>query len=176
MKKLHFLSILFAICLLFSSCSSFSRHTATNTEPINTAVFLNEPEEIIRIVNEKEEKLSQENADTIYKAFLDLIKKLEKTSSLKTQFHKKYIKEWKKENTCFEFRYSQRRNYTGSLDENDLFVWGNLQFDAFLFVYYAGNLIAVPYLKDNYVDINGLFLCLVFSEENLNDFMKIIQF
>lgn len=56
-----------------------------------------------------------------------------------------------------------------------MFSWGELKFDAFLFIYYSGSLIAVPYLDNGYVGINDLFLFLNFPEEEITKFINIIE-
>lgn len=86
------------------------------------------------------------------------------------------VLEWKKEYTCFEFRYTQRHNYIGALsDSGSMFSWGELKFDAFLFICYSGGLIAVPYSDKDYVGINNLFLFLTFPEEEMTKFINIIE-
>lgn len=56
-----------------------------------------------------------------------------------------------------------------------MFSWGELKFNAFLFIYYSGGLIAVPYLDNGYVGINNLFLFLNFPEEEITKFINIIE-
>ncbi len=175
MKRMRLFALLFAICCFFVGCSSFSKHTVTNTEEIRTEIFLEEPDSVVRIVEGEEERLSLESVDALYNGFMGLMRTLQRADTLKTPFAEKRIKEWKEGYTCFEFRYLQRRNYVGSLgNETELFTSGNLPFDAFLFVRYSGGLIAVPYLEDEYVGIDGLFLFLAFSEETLAEFMAIV--
>lgn len=136
---------------------------------------MEKPDRLICIKKGTEKQLSSDALEAIYTAFMKLMDTLQHTDSLKTPFQLKYVKEWKEKYTCFEFRYVQRHNYTGRLDdEQGLFAWGNLRFDAFLFVSYSGGLIAVPYLADDYVGINDLFLFLTFPEEELNQFIALI--
>lgn len=176
MKRGMFLAILLAACYFFVGCSSFSKHTVSNTKEIRTEVFPDKPDSVICITNGKERQPPGDSLETIYNSFMNLIDSLEQTDTLKTPFQSKRVKEWKKEYTCFEFRYSQRHNYVGSLsDEGNMFSWGELKFDAFLFIYYSGGLIAVPYLDNGYVGINNLFLFLNFPEEEITKFINIIE-
>ena len=176
MKRLSFLSILLAICCFFAGCSPFSKHTVANTEEIRTETFLDCPDYLICFTNGKEKQLSPDFAENVYNAFMSLTDALEETDALKTPFQSKYIDEWKREYTCFEFRYNRRRDYAGALkDEKGLFTWGEIRFDAFLFVYYSGGLIAVPYIDGNYFGVNDLFLFLDFPENEMNEFMNVIR-
>lgn len=176
MKKINLFSVFLAMCCFLVGCSSFSKHTVSNTEEIRTEVFPDKPDSVICITNGKERQLPGDSLETVYNSFMNLIDSLEQTDTLKTPFQSKRVKEWKKEYTCFEFRYSQRHNYVGSLsDEGNMFSWGELKFDAFLFIYYSGGLIAVPYLDNGYVGINDLFLFLNFPEVEITKFINIIE-
>lgn len=164
------------LCCFSAGCSSFSKHKVENAEEIRTETFLDKPDYIIRITDGNENRLSVEVSETVYNAFMDLMNALSQTSALKTPFRTKLINEWKSDYACFEFRYTRRRNYVGALnDENDMFSWGELKFDAFLFVCYSGGLIAVPYIGNNYTGINDLFLFLNFPEEEMNNFINILR-
>lgn len=177
MKKISLLSVFLAICCLLVGCSSpFSKHTVSNTEEVRSEMFLDKPDSVICITNGKEKQLSGDSLETVYNSFMNLMDSLGETSTLKTPFQSKHVNEWKKEYTCFEFRYSQRHNYVGTLsDESSMFSWGKLKFDAFLFIYYSGGLIAVPYSDKNYVGINNLFLFLTFPEEEITEFINTIE-
>lgn len=142
---------------------------------MRTEIFLEKPDQLICIKKGEEKQLALEDSDTVYDAFMELMDTLQQTDSLKTPFQSRRVKEWKEKYTCLEFRYTQRRNYVGALDNGEgLFSWGDLRFDAFLFISYSGGLIAVPYLEDDYVGINNLFLFLTFPEEELNKFLKTV--
>ena len=173
MKRISLCSILLAICFLVS-CSFFSKHTVTNKKEMRTEIFLEKPDYLICITNGTEKQLDSNSIETVYNAFMSLIDTLQQTGTLKTGFQSKKVKEWKKEYTCFEFRYMQRRNYIGALDDGEFFSWGELRFDAFLFIYYSGGLIAVPYIGNSYVGINNLYLFLEFPEEEMNKFMNVL--
>ena len=176
MKRVKVLAILLAACCFLVGCSSFSKHTVSNTEEVRTEIFLDKPDSAICITNGKEKQLSGDSLEEVYNAFMRLMNTLGQSDTLKTPFQSKRINEWKKEYTCFEFRYSQRHNYVGSLsDRGNMFSWGELKFDAFLFIYYSGGLIAVPYLDNGYVGINNLFLFLNFPEEEITKFINIIE-
>ena len=175
MKRINLLSILLIICCFLVGCSPFSKHSVSNTEEINSETFLDKPDYVICITNGNEKQLSFDSLETVYNEFMNLMDTLEQIDTLKTSFQPKLIKEWKQKYTCFEFRYTQRRNYVGILDnKTSLFSWGELRFDAFLFVYYSGGLIAVPYIENDYIGINDLFLFLTFPEEEINQFINII--
>lgn len=174
MKRIRLLPILLTLCCLFTSCSSFSKHTVVNIKEKHTEIFLEKPEQMVSIASGKEEKCLPEKLDVIYNSFMALMAELEQTDTLKTPFQENLVETWKKECTCIEFRYSQRRIYTGSLGKDALFSCEDLQFDAFLFVNYSGGLIAIPYIENRYVGINNVFLFLKFSETQLNNFIKII--
>ena len=58
---------------------------------------------------------------------------------------------------------------------SNYFTWGNIEFDAFLFINNSTSLIAIPYLENKYVGINNLYLLLKFEESNLNNFIKIVE-
>lgn len=176
MKRGRFLAILLAACCFLVGCSSFSKHTVSNTEEIRSEVFLDKPDSVICITNGKEKQLSGDSLEAVYNSFMNLMDSLGETSTLKMPFQSKRVKEWKKECTCVEFRYTQRHNYVGTLsDSGSMFSWGELKFDAFLFIYYSGGLIAVPYSDKGYVGINNLFLFLTFPEEEITKFINIIE-
>ena len=162
------------ICLLLL-CGCFSHHTVSNKSVLKTDTFLEKPEQLVAIVNGKEKEISDETINTIYEPFTKLIASIKYVDTLKTQFDSSKINEWKKNNTCFEFRYLQRRCFTGSLDPKSSYFWGNIEFDAFLFINNSTSLIAIPYLENKYVGINNLYLLLKFEESNLNNFIKIVE-
>lgn len=162
------------ICLLLL-CGCFSHHKVSNKNILKTDTFLEKPEQLVAIVNGKEKEMNDEAINTIYEPFTKLIDGIKYVDTLKTQFDSSKINEWKKNNTCFEFRYLQRRYYTGSLDPKSSYFWGNIEFDAFLFINNSTNLIAIPYLENKYVGINNLYLLLEFEESNLNNFIKTVE-
>jgi len=174
MKRVNLLLLLLAVCCVFCGCSSFSKHKATNTEELRTEKFLDKPEQIIHFAYGKETALSTDALDATYSAFTEMMGTLRNVSTLKTAFRASSVKEWKKDCTCFEFRYAQRRNYVGQLDDGSLFTWGNLRFDAVLLVYYSGAIIAVPYIDGAYVGVNDLYLCLFFPETEINKFLSAV--
>ena len=178
MKKIRWKELVIALimaCCFLVGCAPFSKHNVENIKEIQTEIFLDKPEDMIYIEGGEEKQLSAAFLDTVYEGFTELMKTLQRVDTLKIPFDVSRIEAWKKENTCFEFRYKQRRNYIGALEKDEgLFSWGDLRFDAFLFVYYSGGLIAVPYVDDNYVGINDLFLFLVFPEEDINNFISLI--
>ena len=176
MIKVFFKIVPLLLCCFLIVCSSCSTYRVENKNEKETEIFLEKPDFLIHIANGREEQLSSQALNDVYNAFIPLIQKLQQTSTLKTKFNAKYIREWKKENICFEFRYKQRRNYTGKLSSEDNYIsWENIRFDAFLFVYYSGGLMAIPYIENHYVGINDLFLFLVFNEQDLNKFLQTIQ-
>ena len=175
MKKPFLKSFTAFICLLLL-CGCFSNHKVSNKNILKTDTFLEKPEQLVAIVNGKEKEINDEAINTIYEPFTNLIANIKYVDTLKTQFDSSKINEQKKNNTCFEFRYLQRRCYTNSLDSSsNYFTWGNIEFDAFLFINNSTNIIAVPYLENKYVGINNLYLLLEFEESNLNNFIKIVE-
>lgn len=175
MKRVSLVLILSVMCCFFTGCSNFSKHKVTNTEEVSTEIFLDKPDSLIRIKNGNEKQLSDDDSETVYNAFMNLMESFQNAETLKTQFRTELINEWKQKYTCFELRYTRRHNYVGNLyGEESLFSRAELKFDAFLFVYYSGGLIAVPYIDNNYVGINNLFLFLRFPDEEISRFISLI--
>lgn len=159
--------------------SGYSKHKVEVSEILQTEKFLDSPDFMIYMYNKSEQEFPQEEKAFLYEKFSELLKTLFDTSTLKTPFSIKYIDEWRDNNISIEFRYNQRHEFTGSLphssDSTDYFTWGSLKFDAFLLIFYSGSLIAVPYLEDNYVGTNDLFLVLDFPEEALTTFIETLN-
>lgn len=181
MKKKIILTVFLCLVFIFSffaGCNEYSSHSVKNSEIKQTQYFLDQPDIILCILNKKEKTLNEYAANEIYTEFIKLMSKMCYTDTLKNLFSEKYIDKWKNECIAFEFRYDQRREFTGSLPplgEKDFFTWGNLKFDAFLFVYYSETLIAIPYLEGKYMGINDLFLRLNFPVEDLKNFIEVVQ-
>ena len=159
-----------------SGCAIFSKHSIKNKTPLETETFAEKPEHIMSIKNGKEKSLKQEEIDSVYSAFEKLYASFKETSTIKTGYLKSKVTKWKKEDPCLEFRYDQRRKFTGKLkDDENYFVWGNIQYDALLFVFWSPHAVmAVPYKGSHYEGINGLFLSLEFPPEEISAFLEMI--
>ncbi len=177
MKAKTFLALLLAFTVFATSgCAIFSKHSVKNKTPLETETFAEKPEQIMSIKNGKEKSLKQEEIDSVYSAFEKLSATLEGTSSIKGPFSKRNISKWKETVFCLEFRYDQRRKFTGELKDNyNRFTWGNLQYDALLLVFWSGAVIAVPYRGSRYRDVDGLFLVLTFPADDMNAFLAAVS-
>lgn len=176
-----FLYIGLALIITLSGCknSIYSKHKVKTTEIFQTKKFLDFPDSMVYMYNKSELEFSEEKKSFLYEKFSELMKTLFDTSTLKTPFNLEYIDEWRDNNISVEFRYNQRHEFTGSLQNypgaKEVFTWGNLKFDAFLLIYYSDSLIAIPYLEDTYVGINDLFLVLNFPEAPLSTFIEALN-
>lgn len=181
MKRLSniFLSVGLASVCFLGGCkgTGYSKHKVGNKEPLSNEVFLDKPDSMVYMRNKTEKTLSEESKAAVYEAFSALMENLSGTTTLKTLFNVKRIDEWREEHVSIEFRYEQRREFTGalpSLSETDYFTWGDLKFDAFLFVSY-GAMLAIPYLDDEYIGMGNLFLALSFPQESLAAFWEAVE-
>ena len=175
-----FLSIGLAAACFLGGCkgTGYSKHKVGNKEPLSSEVFLDEPDSMVYTHGKAEKSLSEKQRTEVYEKFDGLMETLEYTDTLKTPFSISKANDFRREYGGVEFRYAQRRKFTGTLpsfSETDYFTWGDLKFDAFLFVPYGGELLAIPYLDDEYIGMDNLFLALSFPQESLAAFWKAVE-
>ena len=177
MKVKTILALMLAFTVFATSgCAIFSKHSVKNKTPLETETFAEKPEHIMSIKNGKEKSLKQEEIDFVCSAFEKLYAAFEGTSSIKGPFSKRNISKWKETVFCLEFRYDQRRKFTGELkDDDNRFSWGDLQYDALLLIFWSGAVIAVPYRGSSYRDVDGLFLVLTFPADDMNAFLAAVS-
>ncbi len=177
MKVKTILALMLAFTVFATSgCAIFSKHSVKNKTPLETEIFAEKPEHIMSIKNGKEKSLKQEEIDSVYSAFEKLFAAFEETATIKMGFMKSEVRKMKETTFCLEFRYDQRRKFTGELkDDDNRFSWGDLQYDALLLIFWSGAVIAVPYRGSSYRDVDGLFLVLTFPADDMNAFLAAVS-